>query len=146
MTTRFSIRIYACRLCSDVEFVCSVRSVTMPRQPAVTPAAPPAHISLPTLLSAHKNPVTSPPACSASLRRCTEWGYLRPTLNHTFTANHSSGSVAEMVAMVVSGTVSNVVGLNGTEARMSVQTAAMKVQWCVSSIDVLPTGCQPSPY
>ena len=63
-----------------------------------------------------------------------------------FHGRHSLGSVTEMVAMVVSGTVSNVVGMIGTEARLRVQTAAMKVQWCVSPIDVLPTGCQPFPF
>jgi hypothetical protein len=50
-----------------------------------------------------------------------------------------------MVATVVSGTVSNVVVMIGTEARLKVQTTAMKVQWCVSLIDVLPTSCQPYP-
>jgi hypothetical protein len=63
-----------------------------------------------------------------------------------FHGRHSSGSVTEMVAMVVSGTVSNVVGMIGTEARLRVQTAAIEVQWCVSPIDVLPTGCQPFPF
>ena len=63
-----------------------------------------------------------------------------------FHGRHNLGSVTEMVAMVVSGTVSNVVGMIGTEARLRVQTAAMKVQWCVSPIDVLPMGCQPSPF
>ncbi|KAI0272020.1 hypothetical protein BGY98DRAFT_936829 [Russula aff. rugulosa BPL654] len=44
-----------------------------------------AHV-LTHLISAHKNLVTSRPACSASLRRCTEWGYLRATFNRTFMA------------------------------------------------------------
>ncbi|KAI0274274.1 hypothetical protein BGY98DRAFT_1099119 [Russula aff. rugulosa BPL654] len=60
-----------------------------------------AHV-LTHLISAHKNLVTSRPACSASLRRCTEWGYLRATFNRTH-GYHSSGSVAGMVATVVSG-------------------------------------------
>ena len=46
---------------------------------------------------------------------------------------HSLDSVAEMVATAASATVSNVVGMIGTEAGLSVQTATMKVQWCVSS-------------
>ncbi len=37
------------------------------------------------------------------------------------------------------------VGIIGTEAGLSVQLAARKVQWCVSPIYVLPTGCQPFP-
>jgi hypothetical protein len=43
--------------------------------------------------------------------------------------------------MAASTTVSNVLGMTYTEA--SVQTAAMKVQWCVSPINILPTVCQP---
>jgi hypothetical protein len=34
--------------------------------------------------------------------------------------------------------MSNIVGMFGTEACLSVQTAAMKVQWCVSPITVSP--------
>ncbi|KAI0268959.1 hypothetical protein BGY98DRAFT_1101368 [Russula aff. rugulosa BPL654] len=48
--------------------------------------------------------------------------------------HHSSGSVAEMVVTAVSTTVSNVVGMPDTEAGLSVQTAAMKVQ-CVDQLD-----------
>jgi hypothetical protein len=43
--------------------------------------------------------------------------------------SHSLDSVAEMVATAASATVSNVVGMIGTEAGLSVQNAAMKVQW-----------------
>ena len=75
-----------------------------------------------TLISAHNNLVTSRYACSASL------------------GHHSSGSVAEMVVTAVSATMLNIVGMIGTEPRLSVQTAAMKVQWCVSPINVLLTG------
>jgi hypothetical protein len=60
--------------------------------------------------------------------------------------HHSVDSVAEMVATAASATMSNVVGMIGTEAGLSVQTASMKVQWCVSriygdgrSVDKLPT-------
>jgi hypothetical protein len=60
-------------------------------------------------------------------------------------SHHSLDSVAEMVARAASATVSNVVGMIGTEAGLSGQTATMKVQWCVSPIDVLPTSCQPFP-
>ncbi|KAI0271243.1 hypothetical protein BGY98DRAFT_1189635 [Russula aff. rugulosa BPL654] len=59
--------------------------------------------------------------------------------------HHSSGSVAEMVVTAVSTTVSNVVGMADTEAGLSVQTAAMKVQ-CVDQLDkadasLIPDGC-----
>jgi hypothetical protein len=64
--------------------------------------------------------------------------------------HHSLGSVTEMVAMAASATVSNVVGMIGTVSRhtevgLSVQIAAKKVQRYVPPINVLPTGCQPSP-
>jgi hypothetical protein len=47
--------------------------------------------------------------------------------------HHSLDSVAGMVATAASATMSNVVGMMGAEAGLSVQTAAMKVQWCVPS-------------
>ena len=49
-----------------------------------TSSASSAHV-LTLLISAH-NLFTSRPACSASLRRCTEWEHLRATLNRTFIA------------------------------------------------------------
>jgi hypothetical protein len=66
--------------------------------------------------------------------------------SHHF-SHHSLDSVAEMVATAASATVtvSDIVGMIGTETGLSVQTAAMKVQWCVSPIDVLPTSRQPFP-
>jgi hypothetical protein len=36
------------------------------------------------------------------------------------------------------------VGIIGTDASLSGQSAAIKVQWCVSPINVLSTGCQAS--
>ncbi|KAF8495998.1 hypothetical protein F5888DRAFT_516838 [Russula emetica] len=48
-------------------------------------------------------------------------------------SHHSLDSVAEMVATAASATVSNVVGMIGTEAGLSVQTAAMKVQ-CIDQL------------
>ncbi|KAI0266648.1 hypothetical protein BGY98DRAFT_1029083 [Russula aff. rugulosa BPL654] len=50
-----------------------------------------------------------------------------------------------MVAMVVSGTVSNVVGMIGTEARLRVQTAAMKVQ-CIDQHDRADAPLIPEAY
>jgi hypothetical protein len=48
-----------------------------------------------------------------------------------------------MVVMAASAKVSNVVGMIGTEAGLSVETAAIKLQWCASPINVLHTGYQP---
>ena len=61
---------------------------------------------------------------------------------------HSHHSVVEMVATAASATVSNVIRVISTEAGLSVQTAEMKVQWCVSqtnihSADELPTFSRP---
>ena len=53
--------------------------------------------------------------------------------------------ITEMVVTTVSTTVSNIVGMIGTEACLSMQTAAMKVQWCISPINILPMSCQPFP-
>src|SRR6266576_405571 len=116
-------------------------SVTMPWQPTVTPAAPLAHAS---------SPSSYPPSCLV---------ISRPTLLGVFAqmrgvgipasysqshlhSHHSLDSVTEMVATDASATVSNVVGMIGTEAGLSVQISARKVQWCVSPINVLQIGCQ----
>ena len=56
-------------------------------------------------------------------------------------SHHSLDSVVEIVVTAASATVSNVIGMIGTEAGLSVQTAAMKVQWCISRIYALPTSC-----
>ena len=77
-------------------------------------------------------------SCSASLRRCTVWVYLRATFNRT---HHSHHCVAEMVATAASATVSNIVRMTNTEAGLSVQTAEIKVQWCVSPTNILPMSC-----
>jgi len=52
-----------------------------------------------------------------------------------YSHSHSSDSVTEMVTTAASATVSNVVGMIRTKASLSVQNAAMKVQWC----DLLPS-------
>jgi hypothetical protein len=57
--------------------------------------------------------------------------------------HHSLGSVVELVATAASVTVSDLVGMVGTEAGLSVQIAAMKVQWYVFPINVLSTSYQP---
>ena len=52
-------------------------------------------------------------------------------------SHHSLDSVVEVVGTATSATVSNVVGMIGTEAGLGVQTA-----WCASPTNILPTGCQ----
>jgi hypothetical protein len=136
LTTQSSIRIYMCRLCSDAPMPSSravSASVTMPWQPTVAPAAPLAHASSPPSYPPSGSWSTHVPPCSASLRRCIVWVYLRATLNRTFIATHSSDSVVETVKMAASGT-----GIIGTGAGLSVKTTVIKVQWCVSK----STFCQ----
>ena len=97
-----------------------------------------------TLISAlnFKRLVTSRPAlsCLVSLHRCTVWCTFE-RLRIALHSHYSLDSSAEMVATSASSTVSNLVGMIGTEG-LSVQTAVLKVQWCVSdrrSADRLPT-------
>ena len=47
------------------------------------------------------------------------------------------GGVAGMVASAASATVSNVVGMMGSEAGLSVQNSAMKLQWYVQHVSCL---------
>ncbi len=55
-----------------------------------------------------------------------------PTSNSLlYSHSHSLDSIAEMVVTAASVTMSNVMGMVGTEAGLSVQSAVMKVQWCV---------------
>jgi hypothetical protein len=56
--------------------------------------------------------------------------------------HRSLESIAEMVVMAASATVSTVVGIIGNDAGLGRQSAAMEVQWCVSPINVLMTFCQ----
>jgi len=46
-----------------------------------------------------------------------------------YSHNHSLDSIAEMVATTAGATVSNVVGMIGTEEGLSMRNAAMKVPW-----------------
>jgi hypothetical protein len=39
-------------------------------------------------------------------------------------------------------TLLNVVGMISTEVGLSMQTAPMKMQWCVSPTNIMPTSCQ----
>jgi hypothetical protein len=116
----------------------------MPWQPTVHPAAPLAHASSP---GAHPpSSAWSPhvPRCLAFLRRCTVGVPANDSQSHLL-SHHSLDSVPETVVTAASATVSNIVGMIGTVAGLSVQTATMKVRWYVSPIDVLPTSCQPFP-
>ncbi|KAF8495992.1 hypothetical protein F5888DRAFT_1907591 [Russula emetica] len=91
------------------------------------------------LISALKFLVTSHPALLGVSAQMHGVGVPASDSQSHLDSHHSLDSVAEMVATAASATVSNVVGMIGTEAGLSVQTAAMKVQWCVSTIIILPT-------
>ncbi len=95
------------------------------------------------LISALKRLVTSRPVLLGVSAQMHGVGVPASDSQSHLHSPHSLDSVAEMVATAASATVSNVVGMIGTEAGLSVQTATMKVQWCVSPIDVLPTSRQP---
>src|SRR6267154_216096 len=116
----------------------------MPWQPTVTPAAPLARASSPSpgLPSSAWSPHV--PSCSASAQMHSLGVPASDSQLHLH-SHHSLSSVAEMVATAVSAMMSDIVGMIGTEVGLSVQTAAMEVQWCVSPINLLPTGCQPLP-
>jgi hypothetical protein len=81
-------------------------------------------------VSALQRLVTSRPALLGVSAQMQGVG-VPPSDSLPYSHSHSLDSVAEMVATAASATVSNVVGMIGTEAGLSVQTAAMKVQWCV---------------
>ena len=79
------------------------------------------------LISSLKRLVTSRPALLGVSTQMQGVGVPVNDLPHS--SSHSLDSVAGMVATAASATVSNVVGMMGTEAGLSVQGAAMKVQW-----------------
>ena len=145
MTTRSSIRMNTCRLCSDAEFIRSVWQ----RYDALASDGDTGNASgarvFTLLISALKRLVTSRPVMLGVSAQMHGVGVPASDSQSHLHSPHSLDSVAEMVATAASATVSNVVGMIGTEAGLSVETAAMKVQWCVSSINVLPTSSQPFP-
>ncbi|KAF8500785.1 hypothetical protein F5888DRAFT_1793216 [Russula emetica] len=59
--------------------------------------------------------------------------------------HHNLDRVAEMVVTVASATVSNVIGVISTDAGLSVQTAAMKVQ-CIDQLDKADAPLIPEAY
>ena len=124
------MHIHTCGLCSDAKFVCSVWQ----RYDALTTdgAAPLAHVSLPSLYLPSSAWSPHAPSYTASLRRCGVGVPESDSQSHLY-SHHSSDCIAEMVMRAASATVSNIVGMIGTEAGLGVQTARMKVQWCVSN-------------
>ena len=69
---------------------------------------------------------------------------LRATLDRTFMITTTWTASREMVPTTASVAVSNVVGMIGTKTGLSMQSSARRrVQWCVSSTNFLPMGCQP---
>jgi protein MON2 len=129
------------RLCSDAEFMRSVwqRYDALANDGDASNASCPRVFTL--LISALKRLVTSRPSLLGISAQMHGVGVpASDSLTHLH-SHHSLDTVAEMVATAASATVSNVVGMIGTEAGLSVQTAAMKVQWCVSLANVPPAGC-----
>jgi len=94
------------------------------------------------LISALKCLVTSRPTLLGVFAQMRGVGIPAIDTQSHLHSHHGLDSITEMVATDASATVSNVVGMIGTEAGLSVQIAARKVQWCVSPINVLQTGCQ----
>ncbi len=137
MITRPSICIYTCRLCSDAEFMRGVWQ----RYDALATDGDTVSTSgarvFTLLISALKRLVTSRPALLGVSAQMHGVGVPASDLQPHLHSHHSLDTVAEMVATAASATVSNVVGMIGTEAGLSVQTATMKVQWCVSPINIL---------
>ncbi|KAI9452204.1 hypothetical protein F5148DRAFT_1237059 [Russula earlei] len=77
-----------------------------------------------TLISALKRLVTSRPSLLGVSAQMQGVG-----VHSSDSLPHSLDSVAGMMATAASATVSNVVGMIGSEAGLSLQSAAMKVQW-----------------
>ena len=126
VTTRPSIRMYACRFCSDVLATCGDTGSSSSARVFALLISAVKHLatSRPNLLgvSAQMHGVGVPASGSRSHR-------------------HSHHIVTEM-GTAASATASNVVRIISTEAGLSVHTAEMKVQWCVSPTNILPMSCQ----
>ena len=120
-------------------------SVTMPWESEVTPAAPLAHTASPPHIRPQEpDHLTSRLlGISAYMHAGDTCGRLSIALSMPSQLGQRRGDDGD--GCQHNGVETNVIGMIGTEARLRVQTAAMKVQWCVSPIDVLPTSCQPFP-
>ena len=120
----------ACSLCSDAEFMRGVWQSYDASAGEVEAGGSGSARVFTLLISSLKRLVTSRPALLGVSTQMQGVGVpVNDTLPHS--SSHSLDSVAGMVATAASATVSNVVGMMGTEAGLSVQSAAMKVQWWV---------------
>ena len=121
---------HVCRLCGDAEYL---RSLWQRYDAVVTDsdtgAASGARVFT-LFISTLQRLVTSRPSLLGVSVQMQGVG-VPPSDSLSYSHSHSLDSVAEMVATAASATVSNVVGMIGTEAGLSLQSATMKVQWCV---------------
>ncbi|KAI0300723.1 hypothetical protein B0F90DRAFT_1722805 [Multifurca ochricompacta] len=133
-------------LCSDAEFMRSVwqRYDAFAVDSDAGGAAASALVFT-LLISALKRLVTSRPSLLGVSAQMQGVGVPAsdslPHIHH----GHSLDSVAGMVATAASATVSNVVGMIGSEAGLSVQGAAMKVQ-CIDQLDKADAPPIPEAY
>jgi len=122
---------HALRLCGDAEFMRSIwQRYDASAIDGDTSSASGARVFT-LFISTLQRLVTSRPSLLGVSAQMQGVG-VPPSDSLSYSHSHSLDSVAGMVA-TASATVSNVVGMIGTEAGLSVQTAAMKVQWCVPS-------------
>ncbi|KAH9049815.1 hypothetical protein EDB83DRAFT_2543167 [Lactarius deliciosus] len=130
-------------LCSDVEFMRGVwQSYDASAGDIDTGGSGNARVFT-YLISALKRLVTSRPALLGVSAQMQGVGVpTNDTLPHS---SHSLDSVAGMVATAASATMSNVVGMIGAEAGLSVQSAAMKVQ-CIDQLDKADAPPIPDAY
>lgn len=127
-TQAHSCALHTCSLCSDAEFMRRIwQSYDASVGDVDTGGSSSARVFT-LLISALKRLVTSRPALLGVSTQMQGVGVpANDMLPHS--SSHGLDSVAGMVATAASATVSNVVGMMGTEAGLSVQSAAMKVQW-----------------
>jgi hypothetical protein len=119
------------RLCRDAEFMCGIwQHYNALISEGDTSSASGTHVFM-LFISTLQCLVMSRPSLLGVSVQMQGVG-MPPSDPLSYSHSHSLGSVAEMVAMAASVTVLNVVGMIGTEAGLSVQSVAMKVQWCVS--------------
>ncbi|KAH9013194.1 hypothetical protein EDB84DRAFT_1533406 [Lactarius hengduanensis] len=130
-------------LCSDVEFMRGVwQSYDASAGDSDSGGSGNARVFT-YLISALKRLVTSRPALLGVSAQMQGVGVpTNDTLPHS---SHSLDSVAGMVATAASATMSNVVGMIGAEAGLSVQSAAMKVQ-CIDQLDKADAPPIPDAY
>jgi hypothetical protein len=119
-------------------------SATMLRPLIVTPESPLAHASSLFVATLQRLITSRPSLLSVSAQML---GVGVPASDSLlYWHSHSLDSVTEMVATAASATVSNVVGMMGTEAGLSMQTAVMKVQWCRWCVLLSQSGPHPMSF